>query len=87
MMATILHARYEAGKLDALPDEPGEQLQELGEEPIRPHELEIHVTTGGEEVYRCRRCGTFRTATTQSLAQEHCDGQTRMHRRFPTGPA
>ena len=77
MMATILHARYEANKLDALPDEPSEQLQILGGEPIRPHELEIHVTTGGEEVYRCRRCGTFRTATTQLLAQEHCDGQTR----------
>ena len=53
MMTTILHARYEAGKLETLPNEPEEQVEELRGRLIRLHDLEAQTTPGGEEVYRC----------------------------------
>ena len=85
MMAAILKTRHAAGKQDALENEPGPQAPDLAE-AIRPHELEALQTRGDRRIFVCRRCGAFRSHITQILAQEHCDGRRREHRRFPRGP-
>ena len=86
MMATVLKAWHEAGVLAALPNAPQAQAEVPTGDAFRHHDLEVHVATGGEESYRCRRCGAFRPTTTRHLAQEHCDGRPRTHRRHPSGP-
>ena len=87
MMATILKSRHAAGKQDALENDhdPGPQAPGLVD-AIRPHDLEAVQTRDGRRIFLCRRCGAFRRHTTQILAQEHCDGRRRQHRRFPLGP-
>ena len=86
MMASILQARFEAGKQDALENDHGRQEPEQVAR-IRPHDLEATQSQNGGPIIRCRRCLAFRRGTTQQLAQEHCDGRRRQHRRFPRGPA
>ena len=85
MMATILKSRHAAGKQDALDNDPGPNAPGLVE-AIRPHDLEALQTRDGRRIFLCRRCGAFRRNTTQILAQEHCDGRRKQHRRFPRGP-
>ena len=81
MMASVLQARHEAGKQDA------PQIDHRPEEPelvatIRPHDLVLARTQSREQAFRCTRCDTFGTGSTRVVAQEHCDGRRREHRRF-----
>ena len=86
MMAEILKNRHAAGKQDALDNNPRPHAPGLVE-AIRPHDLEAVQTRDGRRIFLCRRCGAFRRRTTQILAQEHCDGRRRQHRRFPRRPS
>ena len=84
VIASVLKARHAAGKQEASENDPGPQGSGLIE-TIRPHDLMALQTRDGRQAFQCRRCGTFRSHTTQILAQEHCDGRRRQHRRFPWG--
>ena len=84
MMASVLKARHAAGKQEASENDPAPQGSGLTE-TIRPHDLMALQTRDGRQAFQCRRCATFRSHTTQILAQEHCDGRRKQHRRFPLG--
>ena len=86
MMTSVLQARFTAGKEEALQNDTGPQEPEEVA-TIRPHDLEAAQTQNGRLIFRCRRCSAFRSGTTQQLAQEHCDGRRRQHRRYPGGSA
>ena len=82
MMASVLQARHAAGKQDALQNDPAPRDSELVA-TIRHHDLVLGRTRGGNQTFRCKRCGTFGIGSTSQVAQEHCDGRRREHRRFP----
>ena len=84
MMASVLQARFAAGKQDAPQNDPGTQGPDAVA-AIRPHDLAPGPILQGRHTFECLRCGAFRSGTTQSLAQEHCDGRRRQHRRYPRG--
>ena len=86
MMATILKSRHAAGKQDAIDNDPRTHAPGLVE-AIRPHDLETLQTRDGRRIFLCRRCGAFRSHTTQTLASEHWYGRRRQHVRFPWRPA
>ena len=81
MMASVLQARHEAGKRDDPQNESRPEEPELVA-TIRPHDLVLERTQTGEQAFRCIRCDTFGTGSTRIVAQEHCDGRRREHRRF-----
>ena len=85
MMATILQARFAAGKQDALQNDPGSQGPGVVA-AIRPHDLAPGPFLHGRQTFECLRCGAFRSGSTQRMAQEHCDGPRRQHRQGPRGP-
>ena len=85
MMASVLEARFDAGKQDALQNDPGPQSSGQTTAP-QPHDLVPTRTQNGRQMFRCRRCDAFRIGTTHRLAQESCDGRRRRHSRFPRGP-
>ena len=92
MMATILQARYATSSMMAQPPAPPDDADDgaydahdtddLNGSDFRPHDLEHHVHANGSEEYCCRRCWAFRAGTSQTLAQQHCNGRRRVHRRF-----
>ena len=82
MMASVLQARHAAGKQDAPQNDPAPRDSELVA-TIRPHDLVLGRTRGGNQTFRCNRCGAFGSGSTSHVAQEHCDGRRREHRRFP----
>ena len=84
MMAAVLQARHAAGKRETAQIESDPHGSGLAS-TIRPHDLVLRRTRGAEQRFRCTRCGTFGRGSMRIIAQEHCDGRRRQHRRFPRG--